>query len=66
MGIIPLGMLLFGFLSDHVSLTLILGISSFGLLVTVSIGFFHLRHDIKMERLPENQLETEKTSTSAS
>ncbi len=66
MGIIPLGMLLFGFLSDHVSLTLILGISSFGLLVTVGIGFFHLRHDIKMERLPENQLETEKTSTPAS
>jgi len=66
MGIIPLGMLLFGFLSDHVSLTLILGISSFGLLVTVSIGFFHLRHDVRAERSEElTSLETKKTSTSA-
>ncbi|WP_110418091.1 MFS transporter [Exiguobacterium antarcticum] len=63
MGIIPLGMLLFGFLSDHVSLTLILGISSFGLLVTVSIGFFHLRHDVQAERSEETpSLETEKNA----
>lgn len=67
MGITPIGMLLFGLLSDYVSLNLILAISSSGLLVTVGIGFFHLRHDVRAERLAKDQIpETEKTSTSAS
>ncbi|MCK2157770.1 MFS transporter [Exiguobacterium sp. 17-1] len=67
MGIIPLGMLLFGFLSDYVSLTLILAISSFGLLVTVGVGFFHLRHDVRTEGFTKASLPGhEKTSTPAS
>lgn len=67
MGITPIGMLLFGLLSDYISLNLILGISSIGLLVTVGIGFFHLRHDVRAERLTKDQIpEPKETSTSAS
>ena len=67
MGIMPLGMLLFGYLSDYVSLSLLFSISSFGLLLTVGSGMFVLRRDLQAERSEQNpSLETEKTSTSAS
>lgn len=61
MAMMPLGTLLFGLLSDHVSIIVLLGVGTVGLFGAALFGFLRLRKDIVSERIPVT--ETKNTSS---
>ena len=52
MAMMPIGTLLFGLLSDHVSIIVLLGVGTVGLFGAASFGFLRLRKDILSESIP--------------
>ena len=61
MAMMPLGTLLFGLLSDHVSIIVLIGVGAVGLFGAALFGFLRLRKDIVSERIPV--AETKNTSS---
>lgn len=52
MAMMPIGTLLFGLLSDHVSIIVLLGVGTVGLFSAALFGFLRLRKDILSESVP--------------
>jgi len=52
MAMMPIGTLLFGLLSDHVSIIVLLGVGTVGLFGASLFGFLRLRKDILSENIP--------------